>query len=162
MAAIVKLEAVIEAMELPEEWQALLNPETGEIVTITDEESDYVEDAELDLDDLPEWERAAVAEARRVLESDRWLPLPDKFDIHEWGIMRDFSNSMEEPQRRELFNAIHGTGAFRMFRATTEWLGLRETWYAYRDEAIRQIAKDWLEANGIAYTEERQPPGPGD
>ena len=44
MEARVKLRDVIEAIDLSNEsWQSYLNPDTGEIVTITDEERDLVE-----------------------------------------------------------------------------------------------------------------------
>lgn len=154
MAFTVKLLDVLQAMEIPEEWQALLDPETGEIVTISDEELQHCEDEDLDLDELPDWQREAVLKARRALESDRMLRLPDKWEIHEWDIMRRFASSLDEPERGELLAAIHGRGAFRMFRMTTERLGLRDAWFAYRDETVKRIAKDWLEAHGIAYTEE--------
>jgi hypothetical protein len=53
MAARVKLRDVVEALDLPnQDWQSYLNPDTGEIVTVTDEDRDLVEDGE-DLDDLP-------------------------------------------------------------------------------------------------------------
>jgi hypothetical protein len=51
-----------------------------------------------------------------------------------------------ESQRRELLHAVHGSGAFRMFRATINRLGLRDQWF-------RELAKAWLEDNGIAFTE---------
>ena len=38
MGAVVNLEAVIYAMDLPGEWEALIDPETGEIVTVSEED----------------------------------------------------------------------------------------------------------------------------
>ena len=29
--------------------------------------------------------------------------------------------------------------------------GLEQEWYQFRDSAFEEIAKDWLEANGIEY-----------
>lgn len=151
MPIIVRLDDVVEAMERPQEWSAYLNPDTGEIVSIPDADSGYAEDDDVDPDDLRDWERDIVVEAQRVRDSNVWLSLPDSFDIHEWQIMRDFTDETDEPARRELLNAIHGPGAFRMFRATTERLGLRDKWFAYRDAAVRLIAKEWLTENGIAF-----------
>ena len=52
MAISVKLSDVVEAMDLPnQDWQSYLNPDTGEIVTVTDEERRLVEDGE-NLDDF--------------------------------------------------------------------------------------------------------------
>jgi len=154
MAIPVRLQDVVEAIDMPEDCQALLDPDTGEIITITDEEFEEAEDPDLDVTELPDWEREAVARARSALESERMLRLPGKFEVHEWNIMRRFAHTFEEPASREILNAIHRSGAFRLFRMTTERLGLREAWYRYREESIKRIARDWLEANGIAFTEE--------
>ena len=153
MAIIVKLDAIVEALEQPEEWEAFLDPETGEIVTVTPEDHDYYDDQELNVDDLQEWERESLERARRALDSDRMLPLPDKFEIHEWAIMRRFALAQEGAASQELEQAIHGSGAFRYFRAVIDRLGLREAWYQYRDEAIKQIAREWLDSHGIRYVE---------
>lgn len=154
MAAVVKLEAVLEAMDLPQEWEAFLDPETGEIVSINEDDQIVLDQDEDEWDDLPEWQRESVATIRRVLESGRALALPDSFDIHEWDLMRRFAASLEDPdESAELLNAIHGRGAFRLFKITIARLGLREPWFQYRDQAIRRIARDWLEAHGVPYVE---------
>jgi hypothetical protein len=47
MAAIVSLRDVVDAMDLPNnEWTSYLNPKTGEIVTVTDEDRHLVEDGD--------------------------------------------------------------------------------------------------------------------
>jgi hypothetical protein len=44
--------------------------------------------------------------------------LPDRFDIHEWSIMEEFARGQDNDRiRQELLDAIHGAGAFRMFRS---------------------------------------------
>jgi len=153
MAVIVKLEAIVEAMDLPEEWEAFLDPETGEIITVMPEDRERFEDEDIDLEDLRDWERESFDQARRALESDTMLPLPDKFEIHEWDIMRRFSLTQEDPALRELEHAIHRSGAFRNFRAVLQRFGLREAWFAYRDEAVKRIARDWLDSHRIRYVE---------
>jgi hypothetical protein len=157
---VVNLEAVVDAMDVPDDWEAFIDPETGEIVTISeddrsvlgddDDEEDEVEDM-----DLPDWQRESIAKIRRVLDSGRALVLPGKFEIHEWDLMRRFSQSVEDPdESAELLEAIRGKGAFRLFRVTTERLGLRARWFEYRDSAVREMARAWLEGHGIAYIEE--------
>ena len=51
----------------------------------------------------------------------------------------------------QLERALHGRGAFRMFKDTVHRLGLQDAWYAFRDRALREIAIDWCEANGIEW-----------
>jgi len=90
---------------------------------------------------------------RAALESDRFLELPDRFDIHEWSIMERFSRAQNIEQiRGELLNAVHGAGAFRAFRSAIRRLGLEQSWYQFRDEALAEIARSWLEEHKLQYT----------
>ena len=148
----VKLRDVAEAMDLPnQDWQSYLHRDTGEIVTVTDEERRFVEDDQ-DLDDLPDWQRETLPKAREALESDRFLALPGSFEIHEWSIMERFAlGQTDDRQADELLHSLHGRGAFRMFRSAARRLGLEDDWYRFRESAFEAIAKDWLEAHGIAY-----------
>ena len=163
MAAIVKLQAVVDVLDLPGEWEAFLDPETGEIHTMTDEERsvlDEEEDEDEDGLEMPDWEKESIAKLRELLGSGRALALPDKFEIHEWDLMRQFAGSVEDADARtELLEAIHGDGAFRLFKMTIARFGLREGWFEYRDEALREIAREWLEANEIEYVEEDEKAG---
>lgn len=88
-------------------------------------------------------EREEIIE--RIEGEDGWAALPDSFDIHEWDIMRRFSNRQEEPAYSQLMDAIRGKGAFRMFRSTAERLGLLQDWYDYRDAYLEDMAREWLE-----------------
>ncbi len=151
---LVKLADILDALEYPEDWECFLDRNTGKVIATTENEQPYLEDEEADLDELPEWQRQTVLEVRQALGSADLLPLPDKFDLHEWDIMRRFASAQEEPARTELLDAIHGAGAFRMFRRTTDRLGLRDAWFSYRDETIKEFARDWLQENGIAFVEE--------
>ena len=139
-------------MDLPnQDWQSCLNRDTGEIVTVTDEDRALVED-DADLDDLPDWQREALPKAREALESNRFLPLPGRFELHEWSIMERFGQERGSArQRDELLDSLHGRGALRMFKSAIRRLGIEEEWHRFRDSAFEEIAKDWLESNGLAY-----------
>jgi len=151
MGVIVSLKEIVDAMDLPnEERVSYLDPTTGEIVTVTDEDRRLAEREDVDEDSLPEWERESLRIARAVLESGDCLALPDKFEIHEWALMERFSNSQAREGRRDvLLDAMHGAGAFRMFRSTIRRLGIEDEWCAFRQSAFEDIAKDWLEAHEI-------------
>ncbi len=46
---VVSLKDVVEAMDLPNsEWASYLNPKTGEIVMVTDQDRQLIEDEDLD------------------------------------------------------------------------------------------------------------------
>ena len=151
MAAVISLREIIDAMEMTSgDSVSYLNPETGEIITVTEEERLLVE--EETLDDIPEWQREMLPKIRAALERDLFLELPDRFDIHEWSIMDEFARAQDSERiRHELADAIHGAGAFRMFRSAVRRLGLEQSWYQFRDEALAEIARDWLEEHKLPY-----------
>ena len=153
MGAVISLREVIEAMEIQrDDCVSYLDPDTGEIVMVTKEERLLAEDTEDSLEDVPEWQRQLLPKVRAVLANDRCLELPDRFDIHEWSIMEEFARAQaSERKRQELLDAIHGAGAFRMFRSTIRRLGMEESWYKFREHALEEIARDWLEEHKLPY-----------
>jgi hypothetical protein len=152
MSATVALHDVIEHMQmLSDEHRTYLNRRSGEFISLSDEEFRAAE-AEASLDEFPQWQRELIEKAGEVLSSDDYLPLPSKFDIHEYRIMEDFCHAIEEPEIRErLLNKIRGRGAFGRFKQAIYALEREEEWYRFRDAALERIAVDWLEENGIAY-----------
>ena len=88
MAAEVKLDAIIEALELADDSIcSYLDVETGEVHSITGEEFDLAEDPQTALEGIPDRQREAVVVDRDIQqhEGKRYLALPDKFDVHEVG-----------------------------------------------------------------------------
>jgi hypothetical protein len=151
MRAEVSLQDIVDAIDLPNaEWEAFLDPESGEIITITDDDLSSLEESESEL--LPEWQREHLPKVREVLESDRFLRLPGSFEIREWPIMERFCHSIDSPAARgELLGAIHGRGAFRQFRSALERLELRDPWHSFRGAAFEEIAREWLRAHDIPF-----------
>jgi len=93
-----------------------------------------------------------------LLCSPDFIPLPDRFEIDEWTIMRHFAEAQPNPEHREdLLSAIRGRGAVRLFKSLLPRLNLREEWFRFRAEALEQIAIDFLEVNGVPYTPARPP-----
>ena len=154
MTVPVKLKDIIEGLEfLTEEGSSYLNTVTGEVVYVTTEELRAAEE-EQPLEDFPEWQHDAIRIARDIVETDHYLPLPTKFDIHEYSIMERFCNSVnDDDMRDDLYDAIRGRGAFRRFKDRVHVYGMTEVWYRYRDAALREIAIAWCEEHGIRYTE---------
>jgi hypothetical protein len=154
MAVQVKLKDIIEGLDFQsDEQSSFLNLTTGDVVSITDEELHAAENEE-PLDDFPEWQHDAIRIAKDIVETDHYLALPDRFEIHEYQIMERFCLSIDdEDMRDDLCDAIRGRGAFRRFKDRMQVYGMAEEWYRYRDEALREIAKAWCEEHGITYTE---------
>jgi uncharacterized protein UPF0158 len=150
----VKLSDIVEGLEFQsDECFSYLNTATGKIISITDEELRAAENDE-PLEDFPEWQHDAIRIAKDIVETEHYLPLPDRFEIHEYQIMERFCLSVDdEDMRDDLCDAIRGRGAFRRFKDRMQLYGMAEEWYQYRDAALREIAMAWCEAHGIAYTE---------
>jgi predicted ArsR family transcriptional regulator len=98
MTSVVKVQDVIDEMEaVSGEHHAYLNRQTGELVTITDEEICAVEE-ERDLANYAAWQQEAIQKTSQVLDSDDYLPLPNKFDIHEYSIVEQFCIQIEDAE----------------------------------------------------------------
>ena len=135
-----------------DERSSFLNLNTGEVVSITDEELRAAEE-EQPFEDFPEWQHDAIRIAGEILETDHYLPLPDRFEIHEYQIMERFCLSVDDADMRDyLCDTIRGRGAFRRFKDRMQLYGMAEEWYQYRDAALREIAVAWCEEHGILYT----------
>jgi len=151
MTITVNLEDIIEGMEMQTEFNhSYLDTMTGEIVSVTEEELDYAQNEELDLDELPDWQKELVEIAEEILETDRYIQLPDKFDIDEYHIMERFCLSLKDEKiRNEMYHSIQGKGAFRRFKEKIRRFKIENDWYDFRDDVIREIAREWCEVNDI-------------
>ncbi len=151
----VKLSDIIDGIELqPDDGSSYLNKLTGEVVTITEEEYNAVEDED-ERDDYPEWQLKAIETAKKVFNDETgetYIQLPTKFDIHEYSIMERFCLTINDNKISEsLYYAIKGRGAFGRFKNAIHRHGVADDWYKYRDDYLKEIAKDWCEENGINY-----------
>lgn len=83
-------------------------------------------------------------------DSDSYIPLPREYEIHEYQIMENFVNSLEdEDEARELLNSMQGKGAFRRIKEKVSLLSLEDRWYNHREEAYEKIAVEWCSKYGI-------------
>lgn len=153
MKAIVSLKDVVNELEMQaDETEGYLNKRTGELITLLPDELSAVED-DLDLSDYPDWQKEMIKKAKEVAESDDYLTLPSKYDIHEYKIMEDLCYSIEDQELSDkLLDKIKGRGAFRRFKDAINLMGIEEDWYRLRQDAFEKIAIDWLEEHGIAYS----------
>ena len=155
MAVIVSLRDVIEQMEMSSaEATAYINRKTGELITLMDEELALAEDPD-ETSEAAEWQKDLLPKAREVIASQDFIPLPGKFEIHDWSIMERFARSLTDAAvSDELDAALHGRGAFRRFKDAVHRLGIADQWYQFRDAALEEIAIEFLEAHRIAYQRE--------
>jgi hypothetical protein len=153
MAIRVTLEKIIEGLESQsDESHSYLNKKTGEVVLIGYEEMQAAENDE-PIEDFPDWQQDIITSAKEIeTETGYYIPLPTKFDINEYHIMEDFCWSIEDNKMREMLcDLIKGSGAFRRFKDAIHEYGIEDDWYKYRNEALKQIAIEWCQENGIEF-----------
>jgi hypothetical protein len=155
---VVHVKDVVQEMDvLGDEHRVFLNICTGEFVLLTDSELMAAEDDD-PLENIPVWQYEMVQKAKAVLFTDDYRELPSKFEIHEYAIMEKFCYTVEDDELHErLLNGIRGRGAFRYFKDVINQYGIEEDWYDYREQAFKEIAINWLESNGVAYTDDKTP-----
>jgi hypothetical protein len=161
MAATVLLQDIVDALQMRfAEWPCFLDLDTGEVHSISrdilsaaEEWEEGDPEPELDPDEQEQW-----AIATRIVTTDRFRQLPTDFDVHEWAIMEKFANVLPDEDIQEaLLYALHGRGAFRHFKDTIRRRRVEQHWYAFRDEALKQIAIDWCEDHHIPWRESNAP-----
>jgi hypothetical protein len=155
----VKLSDLINELEAAtEQFSQYLDKRTGEIFMVSDEEMAAAEKDE-PLSKYPDWQRETILKAREILQSDHFATLPDRFEINDYKIMEEFCATFEDEQTSErLLRLIKGQGAFRLFRAAIQSLGIENAWYEFRRRKIEEFAIEWLELEGIPYTQEEDVP----
>ncbi len=156
-----QVKAIVDALErVDDESCVYLNLDTGEMEYFTEEILSAAEELEEDPPDEGQssnWFGEAVREAREVVDSDRWVTLPSKYELNDYRVMRNFCLEVEdEGFRDELLNAISGRGAFRWFRDLVRRRGVEKEWFGFREAARGRIALEWLEDNGFTDPDERQ------
>ena len=153
MAVTVQLKDIVDALEMQlDEYLSYLDLDSGKVETVSKDLLNEAEESNDDQEpDLPDWQKPEWEIARRIVSTDRFKSLPTKYDVNEWEIMRDFADSVESGKiSEELLRAIHGAGAFRYFKDTLRRRGIEKKWFEFRDEALKTIAREWCEEEGIA------------
>lgn len=153
----VSLNDIVQEMQIISDTMTVyFQRSTGKFVMVTDE---YIYAAESDapLDDRPEWEQEIIRETAELLareDDGDYVPLPTRYDIHEYAIMERFCSMVENRKiANDLFRSISGKGAFRKFKDALRRHGIEKSWYAYKDEAYKEIAREWCEDHCVSWRE---------
>ena len=132
----VNLKIIVDALdEAFDGWMQFLNVETGEVVSFP-EDRDFYEGDDYDAD-------MEAIDANKLLKR-----LPDQYEIDEYSIMEDFAEEVQEP---ELMAALQRHHPFRRFKDTIYELGIEDKYYAFREDAFYEIAKEWCLDYGVPY-----------
>lgn len=166
-----KLVLALESHSL--ESQGYLDTETGEVIYVTGEARNLLEELYdrlnpeeqkrgISLETLlagheaiPDWEEEMLRNAYRVeQEFSRFLSIePEPYS--DYNDMDEFIGTIEDERLRErLDEAIHGKGAFRRFKdVLAHHPKVLEDWYIFKDDQVRQRVLDWLEPYDIEMIE---------
>ncbi len=66
-----------------------------------------------------------------------YVPLPSRYDIHEYAIRENFCHPVAKPKiADDLFRSISGRGAFRRFKDAIRRHGIENDWDRFKDNGI--------------------------
>lgn len=129
-----------------------LNDVIAAIENLSDEYTQYYyipKEEIVSYSDYSGWSDPGMPE---TVYNDDLIALPTRREVDDYGNMVRFIESQPDGDAKEwMANAIHGRGAFRMFRAAAERFDLLSEWYDFQEKAHRATAMVWCEENGIIY-----------
>lgn len=147
-----RLREVAGAIDMsPSEVDMCIHRVTGELVMVEDSVLAAIRKKKTPRPSaLPE---ESVEDARRVAaEKDAFVQLPAQQSYDGYRLMEDFCGTVEDARIRErLEDAIRGKGAFRRFKDMVRRTGVEQDWYAFRNAAILEVARAFLEEHEIPY-----------
>ena len=154
----VKISDIMDAVGFNSDMSdSFLNTKTKEVCMFAHDEIQAAENDE-DLSNSAEWYCEAVTRAKHYVENlDDYLPLPEQYDFNEYRVMEKFISQVVASlplglkQSAVLSEAIEGKGAFRRFKIALERLELREEWYRFRDQKLREFVEFWCIENKIDF-----------
>jgi uncharacterized protein UPF0158 len=116
---------------------------------------------------LPEHERADAEFVQNADEDERYVILPDQWEINQVRLLDRFAASIEDEALRRTFkDAVRGRGAFRRFRQLVQKHRLEDAWNRFETEGYAEIARDWLKEHDLPWRDDLDEPGetrePGD
>lgn len=135
---LMKMSALMEAIELASDSGAYFYDfDKQESIYLTEDSWNWDEEDK---------ERAELMD----MEWDRFIRLPEKYEIHEYRIMEEFIDELDDQKlQMELYRAIQGRGAFRRFKDKIRYAGIEQQWYDYQNNAYREFALRWCKENNI-------------
>ena len=72
--------------------------------------------------------------------------------MNEYEIMEEFAYATPNPRYQEkLLRVLRGRKPYRNFKDEINWLGISESYYAWRLIALCRKAKNWCEENEVPY-----------
>jgi hypothetical protein len=146
----VSLSRLVEDLtDNPHDWIILIDRTTGDVVA-------YSHDGDGPWGEGEDWE-ARWTRYRKTGEGFACVrDVGDRF-CDDADLIPSFCRDV--PQGAALAEAFNGNGAYRKFRKAIADMGLEKQWEAYRKERVAEEARDWLQSEGIPFTDDLPPSG---
>ncbi|MDO5398743.1 MAG: UPF0158 family protein [bacterium] len=139
MKHVLNLQDLIDQMDIQfDECDTYIDKETMCLISIMDDKIYGTEDI-IDYDEFEE------------LYGDRFIAIPNKYDINEYSIMEDFIETLPDSLQHDFYYAINGKGAFRRFKNLAIRKNVEKQWYEFKEQKLKQIAIEWCLDNDIEY-----------
>lgn len=138
---VIDLDDIIDAIQGgSRDVEYYLNTRTGDILMRSEKLSTY-ELMEIDEEIDKEFEDLIL--------------IPNSRDAGDIRMMREFSWTLPEGKTKDDLTTALSTnkGIFKRFKNAVAQHGLLDEWYEYEDDRYMSFAKDWCEANEIAFQE---------
>lgn len=156
----VKLQKIVDELEMrSDNTTVYYNINTGELINVTNEDMNRVENKET-LEDVLDgclgWEKSHLEEVYNLMfeDIDNCVALPSNFDIRDSDIMEEFIETINNDNKRnQLENCMWQKGMYRKFKDKLIDLGLEEDYYRFYEEKLKEIAIEWCEENNLQYEE---------
>ncbi len=134
----IKMSALMEAIELASDFGTYYYDfDKQENVYLTEDSWNWDEE-EKELAELMD------------MEWGRFIHLPGKYEIHEYRIMEEFIENLDNQKlQSELYRAIQGRGAFRRFKDKIRFEGMEQQWYDFQNNSYREFAICWCKENNL-------------
>lgn len=131
-----------------------LDRQTGEVIGLSD---DYLfvddEEDDEDEDEEPQDPESEQRKLRRAIDRDgdgRYLDIPSLGSHEGFRIMEGFADAQGGRVRDALFDALKRHRPFRSFKdALAYFPEVRQRWFTYHEERMREEALAWLRSEEI-------------
>ena len=144
----VDLNELIDALDLQSDFLSFfLHKESGEIITLTEDEIADVEEGRFSSSD------EELLFAKEVLsDSGRYIELP--WNLDKQGMMEEFCRSLDNEESKEaLLELIQNADAFGHFNTAVHLYQVEDSWLEYIHEKLKVVAIEWCKENNLNYVD---------
>ena len=108
----------------------------------------------IDLNIMPVQEYEDLIDEIEEVNEGRYYYLPSSYIFHDSELIEDYIAGIKnENIQEELEEAFYGKGKFRRFKDILNKYKIENDYYTFREEYLRNMAKEWCKKNAIEYNE---------